>query len=295
MSPATLAELVEQHAATLERAGVDSPRVDAELLACHVTGLSRSALRTAGAPAAEQADRLAALVRRRAAREPLQHLTGEAWFRELTLSVRPGVFVPRPETEVVAGLAIDAARAAGDTPVVVDLCTGTGAIALAVATEVPGARVTAVDRSPDAAALARHNLAELHAGHAGVRGPAAGATVEVLEGDLYDALPDGLRGHVDVLVSNPPYLPESDRGTLAPEVDADPETALYAGPDGLEVVHRLLADAHVWLRRGGTLVLELDPRSADRAVAAGVRYGLLEVSTVADLTGTTRALVARRP
>jgi release factor glutamine methyltransferase len=294
MSTATLEDLVTQHTATLERAGVPSPRVYAELLACHVTGLSRTALRTAPAPAAEQADRLAALVRRRAAREPLQHLTGEAWFRTLALVARPGVFVPRPETEVVAGLAIDAARAAGDAPVVVDLCTGTGAIALSVAAEVAGVRVTAVDRSPDAVALARHNAEALVAGQAGVSGPAAGASVTVVEGDLYDALPEGLRGRVDVLVSNPPYLPEGDRGTLEPEVDADPDTALYAGPDGLEVVHRLLADAHVWLRRGGTLVLELDPRSADRAAAAAVRYGLLEVSTVPDLTGTTRALVARR-
>lgn len=284
-------DLIRAHTATLAAAGVPSPEVDARLLAQHVLG---DDLDTAVLTEDTLAD-LRELVQRRAERVPLQQLTGETWFRWLRLSCAPGVFVPRPETEIVAGLAIDAARAAGERPVVVEPCTGTGAIALAVASEVAGAQVTATEVDAVAVALARRNLAALIDGRAGVDGLAAGATCEVRQGDLLAPVDAALRGRVDVLVSNPPYLPASDRGTWEPEVgDHDPDRALVGGDDGHEVVEALLAAAGTWLRPGGTVVLEIDDRRGEDAAAAARAAGLTDVRVVADLTGADRALVGRR-
>jgi release factor glutamine methyltransferase len=274
-------------AARLAAAGIETPEVDARWLVDHVTELAGSCT---GCGAAL----LDGLVARRVDREPLQVIIGRTWFRELELVCEPGVFVPRPETEVVTGLAIDAARAAGPSPLVVEPCTGTGAIALSVAVEVPGARVIATDVDPAAVALARRNLEGVRAGTAG---PALVAReVTVLEGDLLAPVAPELRGQVDVLVANPPYLPASDRGTWAPEVaDHDPDRALVGGPDGHEVVDTLLAAARDWLRPGGTVVLEIDDRRGDDAAAAADRAGLTAVRIEPDLTGRPRAVVACQP
>lgn len=294
-SPArTLHDLVREHAATLARAGVPSPEHDARALTRAALGVDAAGVRTAGLPDAEGRARLAELVHRRAERVPLQHLVGATWFRYLRLRCRPGVFVPRPETEVVAGLAIDAARRVR-TPVVAEPCTGTGAIALSVLAEVPGADVWATDLDPAAVALAGENLATVLAGDAEVSGPAAGARCRILEGDLLAPLEPHLRGGLDVLVSNPPYLPDTDQGRLPPEVARhDPGLALYGGSDGLEVVDRLLDAAVRWLKPGGTLVLEIDDRRADEAARGAQGRGLVEVRVEHDLTGAPRALVARR-
>ncbi len=294
-SPRTLHDLVAEHTATLAAAGVASPHHDAIALARHVLGLTTTGIRTASLPDTEARRALADLVARRADREPLQLIVGATWFRYLRLACRDGVFIPRPETEVVAGLAIDAARRAGDRPSVVEPCTGTGAIALAVATEVPGAQVVATELDPLALDLARTNLADVARGRAEVAGLAAGASCEVLAGDLLAPVDPGLRGHVDVLVSNPPYLPAADASTMDPEVtEHDPDRALFGGPDGHEVVDALLAAAADWLAPGGTVVLEIDARRASDAVAAAIGVGLIDVRTAPDLTGADRALVARR-
>lgn len=282
-------EVVASVAARLAAAGVPSPEVDARWLVAHV-------VEVAGAPRGCGAALLDGLVARRCAREPLQLVLGTTGFRYLELSCARGVFVPRPETEIVAGEAIAAALAVeGHGPVVVDVGTGTGAIALSVAVEVPGAQVTAVDLGPPAVALARTNLERIRAGDAG-RPLAPGAEVEVLEGELLTPLPAALRGHLDVLVSNPPYLPAADRGTWQPEVaDHDPDTALVGGPDGHEVVRALLTLAADWLTPGGTVVLEIDERRGAETVADARAVGLVDVRLVPDLTGADRALVARRP
>src|SRR4051812_3517800 len=209
-------------AAELSSAGIDSAEADAELLVAHVLGVSRGRVQLLSVTGAELAPedlaRLAATVARRAAREPLQHITGTAAFRHLELAVGPGVFVPRPETESVAQIAIDAARAvASPQPVVVDLGTGSGAIALALATEVPNARVYAVENSPEAFIWARTNQRRVGAENA-----------RMIFASLEDALPE-LDGTVDVLVSNPPYIP---LGAIPrdPEVRLyDPAAALYSG------------------------------------------------------------------
>lgn len=292
----SLHDLVERHRAVLDDAGVPSPQHDAIALARHVLGLSTAGIRTAPLPDDEGRARLAELVERRAAREPLQLLIGAAWFRYLRLECAPGVFVPRPETEIVAGLAVEAARLAPAPALVVEPCTGSGAIALAVASEVPHADVIATDIDPAAVGLATRNLERLLAGRADVAGPAAGARCRVLSGDLLEPIDPGLRGRVDVLVSNPPYLPAADGEALPPEVvDHDPPRALFGGEDGLEVVGRLLTAAGGWLRPGGTLILEIDERRGGEVRERAEAHGLVDVRIEKDLTGADRALVARSP
>lgn len=290
---ASLAEAVGRVAVILGAAGVPTPQVDARWLVAHAGGADprrfpRRALDEAACA------RLGPLVRRRAAREPLQLVLGEAAFRSVTLACAPGIFVPRPETEVVAGVAVAAARAARPRAVVGEPCTGTGAIACALAAEVPGVRVVAGDADRRAVALARENARRLWEGRAdAARAP--GATLEVRCGDLLAALPPGLEGALDVLVANPPYLPADERGTWEPEVAVhDPAAALVGGPDGHEVVAALITEAGTWLRAGGTLVLEIDARRGDEARAAARAAGLTDVELVADLTGAPRVLTARR-
>jgi release factor glutamine methyltransferase len=289
----------------LAAAGVASPAVDARWLVESATLESGplGAARGPGEPAVDVAS-LAGRVARRIAREPLQVVLGTVGFRHVTLRAASGVFVPRPETEVVAGLAVDAARAVRARPArVVDACTGSGAIALAVASEVPRARVVATEVDPAAVAVARANLADLTARTPPPDVPwrpgdrlAPGADVRIVAGDLLDEVDPGWRGTVDVLVANPPYLPAADRGTWAPEVaDHDPDRALVGGRDGHEVVDRLLRLAGEWLRPGGTVVVEIDDRRGQDALAAATAAGLVGCRVVADLAGRDRAIAAARP
>jgi release factor glutamine methyltransferase len=288
-------ELLEDVAARLDAAGVPRPEVDARWLVDAM--VERFGPDLVGCDAAV----LDALVARRAAREPLQLVLGRTTFRWVEVACRPGVFVPRPETEVVAGVAIDAARTAGPAPRVLEPCTGSGAIACAVASEVPRAQVVATDHAAAAVDLARDNAARLAAGIAPTPWrpgpwPAPGAGVEVRHGRLLAAAPATWQGAVDVLVANPPYLPEHDTGTWAPEVgDHDPHDALVGGRDGHEVVDALLAAAPTWLRPGGTAVVEIDDRRGPDAVAVATGAGLVEVHVVQDLTGRDRAVVGRTP
>ncbi|MCR6689277.1 peptide chain release factor N(5)-glutamine methyltransferase [Cellulomonas sp.] len=282
--------LVEGAVRVLDEAGVPSPRVDATALAAYALGLPRLELALAPDPAPDGfVEEFAGLVERRRSREPLQHIVGSTVFRYLTLRVEPGVFVPRPETEVVAQVAIDeAARlvAAGGRPLVVDLCCGTGAIALSVDTEVPGADVVAVDLSAEAVGLTRANHGAV--GTLGMR---------VEQGDVRDpALLAELAGRVDVLVSNPPYVPP-DAVPREPEVrDHDPDLALYGGGlDGLDVPRAVLAAAARLLAPGGLLVMEhAEVQDAAVRQAAAATGAFEQVRTLPDLTGRPRMLVARR-
>ncbi|MDT0441344.1 MULTISPECIES: peptide chain release factor N(5)-glutamine methyltransferase [unclassified Streptomyces] len=225
----------------LADAGVPSPRFDAEELAAFVHGTERSRLHTV--PDAEFDARYWEAVARREAREPLQHITGRAFFRYLELQVGPGVFVPRPETESVVGWAIDAVRAMDVAePLIVDLCTGSGAIALALAQEVPRSRVHAVELDFTACEWARKNV--------------EGSRVVLHQGDARAALPE-LGGQVDLVISNPPYIPLTEWEYVAPEArDHDPQLALFSGEDGLDVIRGLERAAHRLLRPGGMVVIE---------------------------------------
>jgi release factor glutamine methyltransferase len=286
--PPVDAEVVRRVTSRLESAGVPNAAVDARLLVEHV-------VETFGVAAGCGGSVLDGLVDRRVARVPLQQVVGRTWFRTLELVCAPGVFVPRPETEVVAGVAIDAARAAGPSPRVVEACTGSGAIACSLVAEAPGVEVVATELHAVSVDLARHNLERTLAGIADPDGPAPGARGEVLLGDLLDPVDPSWRGTLDVLVANPPYLPASDRGSWAPEVaDHDPDAALVGGPDGHEVVDRLLELAGTWLRPGGTVVVEIDDRRGEDAEVAARAAGLVDARVVPDLTGRDRAVVARR-
>ncbi|MDT0341434.1 peptide chain release factor N(5)-glutamine methyltransferase [Streptomyces litchfieldiae] len=225
----------------LADAGVPSPRFDAEELAAFVHGTDRAKLHTV--PDADFDARYWEAVARREAREPLQHITGRAFFRYLELQVGPGVFVPRPETESVVGWAIDAVRAMDVAePLIVDLCTGSGAIALALAQEVPRSRVHAVELDFTALEWARKNV--------------EGSRVVLHQGDARTALPE-LAGQVDLVISNPPYIPLTEWEYVAPEArDHDPQVALFSGEDGLDVIRGLERAAHRLLRPGGMVVIE---------------------------------------
>ncbi len=222
--------------ALLEAAGVPSPAYDADALLAHVLGVDRGRLALHDDLAPGQVAAYDELLARRARREPLQHLLGVAHFRHVELAVGPGVFVPRPETELLAGWAIEKAQDQAD-PVVVDLATGSGAIAKAIADEVPDAQVYAVELDPAAHAWAERNLAD--------------TGVELRHGDLADAF-DDLAGTVDVVTCNPPYIPLTAWETVAPEArDHDPHLALFSGDDGLDAIRVVGAARGAAAQAGG--------------------------------------------
>ncbi len=267
----------------LTAAGVPSPAHDARELLAHVLQRRPVLLGRTDPVSPEQAERFAALLARRSARVPLQHLTGEAPFRYLTLAVGPGAFVPRPETEVMTGWAVDRLRERPADPpaVVVDLCTGSGAIAKAVATEVPGSRVFAVEVSADAHAWAERNLAD--------------TDVTLLLGDMAEALPE-LDGTVDLVICNPPYVPlEAYDSVVAEARDHDPTIALFSGDDGLDAIRVLTATAARLLRPGGLLTFEhaeVQAEAAPAVVVASAAYRT--VRDHHDLTGRPRFVTAVR-
>lgn len=286
-TPRTVTELRDHGIRVLEGAGVPTPEVDTELLLAHVLGITRGQVQaksvTGSGVSADDRVAFVEAVERRAAREPLQHITGVAPFRSLELAVGPGVFVPRPETEFVAQLAIDALQAVpSPTPVAVDLGTGSGAIALALATEVPHARVWAVENSPRAFIWARENVRAVGADN-----------LELVFVDMAEALP-GLDGTLDLVVSNPPYIPD-DAIPRDPEVRLhDPAAALYGGPDGLDVVRALSHRALALLRPGGTLVIEHGELQGAELRALLDADGWRAPATHRDLLGRDRATTALR-
>ncbi len=269
-------------AARLAAAGVASPRTDAELLAAHVLGVTRGRLLFADAFTDGQAVTFSELVTRRARREPLQHLIGSVAFVDIDLLVGPGAFIPRPETELLVAWALT--RRLPASPSVVDLCSGTGAIALAMAHALPAAHVTAVERDPAALSWLRTNLAAL-----------ADVTLDVIEGDVtVPSTTAFLAGRVDLVLCNPPYVPD---GTPVPAevADHDPAAAVFGGSDGLDVIRPVIARTVALLRPGGWVGIEHDD-SHDRAVAdlfesTGV---FTDVHMHRDLAGRPRFTVARR-
>jgi len=274
------AEVVRRGTTYLARHDVQSPAQNAERLMMSVLGLDRAATfaRTEGLSTAE-AKLYGRLLCRRCAGTPLQHLTGEEGFRGLALTTRPGVFVPRPETEVLVEVALRS-LADGSAPLVVDVGTGTGAAALAIKAERPDARVWATDLSAEAAALARENAGRL------------GLDIRVVEGDLLLPLPESLRGRIDLVVANPPYVPVEEADTLPREVRGDPPSAVFGD---VALTERLLRDAAEWLRPRGAAVIEIDERQGSALTATAQRLGYEDVSVSQDLTDRDRVLAARRP
>ncbi len=281
----SLSEILQHATAKFESAGIETARVDAELLAAHVLSMSRTELQIAELTNYqvnhEQSAELATAFARRFAREPLQHITSVAYFRNLELAVGKGVFVPRPETEIVVQLAIDELNTSkAADPIAVDLGTGSGAIALAMHTEVARAKVFAVEVSPDA-----HKFASANFTRYGLSGP--------MLGDLAHAFNE-LNDAVSVVISNPPYIPIA-MVPVDPEVHLfDPKLALYGGVDGLDVIRQVIAVAKRLLQAGGLLVIEHADSQSSQVRELLLAEGFLDVQAHKDLTNRDRAVTARR-
>ena len=273
----TLLDLITRTAAYFEKHGVPSPRFDAELLAAHALGLTRMQLYLQfDRPLSDaQLDTLRPLVKRRAEREPLQHITGSTGFLGLTFRCDRRALVPRPETETLVDALIQ--RATGAEGLLVDIGTGTGIIALSFLHQRPGWRAIATDQSADALSLAAENAASL----------GLADRVEFRSGDLLAPVTEP----ADIIASNPPYLPAGLSATLSPEVMTDPRAALFGGSDGLDVLRRLAAEAPAGLKPGGWLGLEFGDGQGP-AVAALLGDG---TTLLPDTGGTLRAAVWRKP
>ncbi|HZR08598.1 MAG TPA: peptide chain release factor N(5)-glutamine methyltransferase [Myxococcales bacterium] len=277
----TVRSLLQWAREWLLKKGVANPRLDAELLLAHALGCDRLRLyidvdKPVGA---EELARFKPLIQRRAAREPVAYILGSKEFYGRPFEVAPGVFIPRPETELLVRLVLDhlppgAARVA-------DLCSGSGAVGISVAAEHPDAQVDLVELSPEAAAIARRNV-EKH----------APGRVRVFCGDLFAAFPDRIR--YDAIAANPPYVPTPDGRKLASDVvDHEPHLALFAGEDGLDVIRRIAAEVKDWLAPGGLFVTEIDPAQGE-AVARLLRdAGLAGVRVERDLAGLDRHVVGK--
>ena len=273
-----LRQVIDAAEAALADAGVGSPRADAELLAAHAAGTDRGRLAFTDTGPDFQ-ERYDGLVAQRAKRIPLQHLIGTAAFGPVTVHVGPGVFVPRPETETMLEWAL--AQRLSDHPVIIDLCTGSAALALALSRQWPDARVIAVDDSEDALRYARRNT--------------AGTRVELIQADVTAAgLLAELDGRVDLIVANPPYIP--DGAELEPEVaEHDPPHALFGGPDGMAVINSIVELAARLLRDGGRCAVEHDDTTSAATVQAFTRSGqFADVTARSDLAGRPRFVTARR-
>lgn len=281
-----VSELLSESFSKLEEAGVVSAAVDAELIACYCLGISRSELALMVATNQEfpnhSLENFQAALSRRVAREPLQHITGSAPFRHLELKVGPGVFTPRPETEQVVGFALEKISNSS-SPLIVDLCSGSGAIAISLATEVSGSKVFAVEKSTEAFAYLLDNAASHGLSESNLRNE-----------DLQNSLPE-LDGLVDLVISNPPYIP-NDAIPIDLEVQLhEPSMSLYGGVDGLDVVRQISSRALKLLKPGGLLVMEHADTQSSAIGKLLLAEGWLEIETRADLAGKDRMISARKP
>ena len=280
-----LIALLEAAVAKLAAAGVDAPEIDAQLLAAHVLDSNRGGIQSdliIGRELTEpQTEAIERLVNERAKRIPLQHLTGTGYFRNLELAVGRGVFIPRPETESVAELAIQALRAVPGEPIAVDLCTGSGAIAIAMATEVPNAEVFAWELNPESESFLRSNIAKY------------GDRVQLTMGDIADDAGFAeLAGRVSVVISNPPYIPKDAIPRDLEVREHDPALALYGGDDGMAVMRIVSRRAVELLVPGGFLVVEHADNQAGIVADLLEGDGWKQVRSHKDLSGRDRAVSA---
>ncbi len=273
-------ELLRQTAARFRAAQLPDPELDGALLLSHVLGIPALTLRldtdTHLTPA--QLDAFEALCTQRLERTPLQYLTHEQPFLGRGFYVDERVLIPRPETELLAERAIDALRRRGGSPAALDLCCGSGCIAVSLAIEVPAAQVDAADLSPDALAVTRRNAEAL------------GARVSLRQGDLFQAVGDR---RYDLIVSNPPYIPTPDCAALQEEVLREPETALDGGPDGLDFYRRIAGEAPAHLLSGGTVLLEVGWDQGESVRVLMARAGFPRTAVYPDLQGIPRIVEAQ--
>ena len=281
-----VSELLSESSTKLKVAGVTSATVDAELLACYCLGISRSELQLLIATSqpfpAKHLDMFHSVLARRVAREPLQHITGSAPFRHLELKVGPGVFTPRPETEQVVDFALEKISKV-ENPIIVDLCSGSGAIAISLTTEIPVSKVFAVELSKDAYGYLLQNAASYGLSEDNLRN-------EDLQNSLFE-----LDGQVDLVISNPPYIP-NDAIPIDLEVQLhEPSMSLYGGVDGLDVVRQISIRAKSLLKSGGLLVLEHADSQSSAIGKLLLAEGWIEIDARADLAGKERMISAVKP
>ena len=289
------ADVIRDAAVQLREAGIETPEHDAKLLLAEAAGVElrdvdKALLMGEELGTAEQLARFQSMLARRAKREPLQYITGHAPFRYLDLKVGPGVFIPRPETETVVQAGLDWLTEHGMIhPRVVDLCAGSGAIGLSVVSEVPGSQVWAVELSPNTAELTNKNLAETAKRYPSI---ASNYQLEIADATSLATLAQ-LDGTIDIVITNPPYVPESDVPEQPEVRDWDPELALYGGSmDGTLIPERIIERAYRLLKPGGALVMEHDVTQGDRLVAYAKAAGFTTASTGRDWTGRDRYLFA---
>ena len=277
----TIGERLNQTQQTLEANGIPDPETDSVLLLSFVTGLDHLALRLEkNRPMTpEQEQRLASLLLSRTQRQPLQYLLGEQWFYGRRFSVDHRVLIPRQETESLCQLGIDRLKGL-PSPTVLDMCTGSGAIAVTLKKECPKAQVSAADLSHDALAIARKNAADNQ------------ANVTFYQGDLFAAIPAVMR--FDLILSNPPYIPSEDCKTLQAEVIQEPVMALDGGDDGLDFYRRLAAESPAYLRADGWLMVEIGWQQARDVSALFAEAGFADVKVHQDLYGLDRIVAGRR-
>ena len=277
-------QTAREAAEDLRRAGVPEPEASAEVLLSELLCMGRSDLASYNRPLTpEQETRFVSWISRRKEREPVQRIVGRAYFRNLGLDLNPATLIPRPDTESVVDVALERIDVRGGACLVLDLGTGSGAIAISIALERPRCEVHATDVSGDALATARRNAG------------AAGVSVAWNEADVARGL-QALAGRVDLLVSNPPYVKSGDLGGLAPEVRVwDPRSALDGGPDGMEFYRRIFAETPSLLVPGADVVLEVGDGQADVVVDLGARAGFSPVDTREDLAGSVRVALLRWP
>ena len=278
MKPSSLRSFLSEAANALREAGVDSPEVDARLLAAHVLGVAPMQLMFADVPA-DFGQRYTELVARRTKREPLQHIIGSAPFYGVDLAVGPGVFIPRPETEVLAEWAVHKLIDAPSAPTVVDLGSGTGALAIAIARARPDATVYAVERSEAARAFLQRNVDTF------------APQVNVVAGDMTD--PQLLAGiSADVVVSNPPYVPGTPK--LQQEVYADPREAVFSGADGMAAIRGIVPVVKQMLKDGGAVGIEHDDTTSEAVQDELCASGFADVRALEDMTGRARFVTASK-
>jgi release factor glutamine methyltransferase len=285
----TLAEAINKAAATLSHRGISNARLDAELLLRHVLGQDRAWILAhirdiLGAEHQKAFDRL---ISRREKREPLQYITGIQEFWGLDFIVTPDVLIPRPETELIVESSLRTELGAAESPLIVDLCTGSGCIAVSLAKELPASRILATDRSEKALDVARQNA----------RKHEVSARIRFFHGDLFEPLDElDIRGRVDIMVSNPPYVPDGILHILQPEVrDHEPELALVAGPEGTEIHQRIINAAPEYLRHHGSLIMEMGIGQAEKVGQMVRASGAFDTPDILkDLAGIERVIVAKK-
>ncbi len=288
-SDVTLIEAINSISAKLASAGISNARLDAEVLLCHTLGKDRAWLLAHMPDVLSDADLrpFEQAGKRRAAREPLQYITGKQEFWGLEFMVTPDVLIPRPESELILESILRPGEDRNRLLRIIDLCTGSGCIAVSLAKELPQARILATDKSPKALSIAGENA----------RRHGVTDSIRFFEGDLFVPLEElDIHGQVDIIAANPPYVPLVDYSTLQPEVrDYEPEMALFAGPDGAEIHRRILEEAPAFLKKHGMLIMEMGAGQADSLVQMARQAGSYNPPEILkDLAGIDRVIAARK-